>query len=220
MSGSPHIDAAWRFNANGQMVLDSAGDATLRAHVGETLLGVQLADERFLPPEVLLARRSPRWVIDDVQRSQQLANGAAYAAALREGTVRLRFAESAAAVEVRPGARGYAGLGSVFWLMTALALVFYLTGAVVVLVQPDERNLLFGLTAAAQTTHLLLIGLDTLPGFDFPVQLAPLDLWLRVSCDIVTGAASVHALSVYPRRLPYQGLIAVTSWALGARASS
>jgi signal transduction histidine kinase len=104
----------------------------------------------------------------------------------------------------------------VFWLMTALALVFYLIGAVVVLVQPDERNLLFGLTALAQTIHLLLIGLDTLPGFEYPAQLAPLDLWLRVSCDIVTGAASLHALSVYPRRLPFQGLIAVTSWALGA----
>jgi len=215
LSGSPHIDAGWRFNANGQMVLDSAGDPALRAHVGDTLLGVQLADERFLPPEVLLARRSPRWVIDDVQRSQQLANGAAFAAALREGSVRLKFAESAAAVEVHPGPRGYAGLGSVFWLMTALALVFYLTGAVVVLVQPDERNLLFGLTAAAQTTHLLLIGLDTLPGFDFQLQMAPLDLWLRVSCDIITGAASVHALSVYPRRLPFQGLIAVASWAVG-----
>jgi len=25
----------------------------------------------------------------------------------------------------------------------------------------------------------------------------------------------VHALSVYPRRLPFQGLIAVTSWAVG-----
>ncbi|HEY6510593.1 MAG TPA: histidine kinase, partial [Burkholderiaceae bacterium] len=216
LSGSPHIDAGWRFNANSQMVLDSAGDAALRAHVGETLMGVQLADGRFLPPEVLLARRSPRWVIDDVQRSQQLANGAAFAAALREGTVRLKFAETAVVVEARTAARGYAGLGSVFWLMTALALVFYLTGAVVVLVQPDERNLLFGLTALAQTTHLLLIGLDTLPGFDFPARLAQMDLWLRVSCDIVTGAASVHALSVYPRRLPYQGLIAVTSWALAA----
>jgi len=31
----------------------------------------------------------------------------------------------------------------------------------------------------------------------------------------VTGAASVHALAVYPRRLPFQGLIAVASWAVG-----
>jgi signal transduction histidine kinase len=54
-----------------------------------------------------------------------------------------------------------------------------------------------------------------LPGFDLPAQLAHLDLWLRVSCDVITGAASVHALSVYPRRLPFQGLIAVTSWAVG-----
>ena len=215
LSASPHIDAGWRTNANGQMVLDSAGDSTLRAHIGETLVGVVLPDGRVLPPDVLLARRSPRWVIDDLQRSQQLANGAAYSAALRDGSVHLKLAESATPVEVRTLTRGYAGLGSVFWLMTALALVFYLTGAVVVLVEPDERNLLFGLTALAQTTHLLLIGLDTLPGFDFPARLAHLDLWLRVSSDVITGAASVHALSVYPRRLPFQGLIAVTSWAVG-----
>jgi len=215
LSASPHVDASWRSSANGQVVLDSAGDPDLRMHVGETLAGVLLADGRWLPPEVLLARRSPRWVLDDTLRDQQLAHGAAFSAALREGSVRLKFLESPAPVEVRTVARGYAGLGSVFWLMTALALVFYLTGAVVVLVQPDERNLLFGLTALAQTSHLLLIGLDTLPGFEFPAQLAPLDLWLRVSCDIVTGATSVHALSVYPQRLPFQGLIAVTSWAIG-----
>ncbi|HEY6354744.1 MAG TPA: histidine kinase, partial [Burkholderiaceae bacterium] len=133
LSGSPHIDAGWRTNANGQMVLDSAGDAALRAHVGEALLGVVMADGRFLPPDVLLPRRSPRWVVDDVQRSQQLANGAAFSGALREGAVRLKLADTAAMVEMRTAARGYAGLGSVFWLMTALALVFYLTGAVVVL---------------------------------------------------------------------------------------
>ena len=154
------------------MVLDSAGDAALRAHVGETLLGVQLADERFLPPEVLLARRSPRWVVDDVQRSQQLANRSRLRRrAARAARVRLKFAERPPRSRCARARAAIAGLGSVFWLMTALALVFYLTGAVVVLVQPDERNLLFGLTALAQTTHLLLIGLDTLPGFDFPAQL-------------------------------------------------
>lgn len=215
LSASPHIDAGWRSNVNGQMVLESASDPGLRAHIGQTLAGVVLAGGDLLPPEVLLARRSPRWVVDDTLREQLLANGAAYAGALRQGGVKLKFAEAVAPVEVRTVTRGYAGLGSVFWLMTALALVFYLTGAVVVLVQPDARNLLFGLTAVAQTTHLLLIGLDTLPGFDFPALLAPLDLWLRVSCDIVTGAATVHALSIYPRRLPHQGALALASWAVG-----
>ena len=108
-----------------------------------------------------------------------------------------------AAVDVRTVPRGYAGLGSMFWLLTALALVLYLIGAVVVLAQPDERNLLYGLTALAQTTQ---------PAVDRPrhaagVRLcrrgwAQLDLWLRIACDLVTGAACVHALSVHPRRLP------------------
>jgi signal transduction histidine kinase len=125
------------------------------------------------------------------------------------------MAESGALVEVRTVPRGYAGLGSMFWLMTALALVFYLIGAVVVLVHPDERNLLYGLVALAQTTHLLLIGLDTLPAFGVPARWAALDLWVRIACDVVTGAACVHALGVHPRRLPFQGLIAVAAWALG-----
>src|SRR5512138_1060224 len=215
LSATPFVDAGWRTNASGQLVVASAGDANLRAHVGETVLGVLAFDGRLLPPDVLLTRRSPRWVVDDTMRTQQLADGAAFSSALRTGTVQLKLAESAAPVDVRTVARGYAGLGSMFWLMTALALVFYLIGAVVVLVEPDERNLLYGLTALVQTTHLLLIGLDTLPGFGFPSQLAPLDLWLRISCDVITGAASVHALSVHPRRLPFQGLIAVASWAIG-----
>ena len=215
LSATPFVDAAWRTNAKGQLVLASSGDPQVQKFIGETVLGVMNHDGRLLPPEVLLARRSPRWVLDDIERRQYLTDGAAFAKAVQQVAVPLRLAESGATVDVRTVPRGYAGLGSMFWLMTALALVFYLIGAVVVLVQPDERNLLYGLAALAQTTHLLLIGLDTLPGFGMPARWAQMDLWLRIACDVVTGAACVHALSVHPRRLPFQGLISVSVWAVG-----
>ncbi|HYJ97193.1 MAG TPA: ATP-binding protein [Burkholderiaceae bacterium] len=215
LSATPFVDAAWRTNAKGQLVLASSGDPQVQKFIGETVLGVMNHDGRLLPPEVLLARRSPRWVLDDIERRQYLTDGAAFAKAVQQDAVPLRLAESGATVDVRTVPRGYAGLGSMFWLMTALALVFYLIGAVVVLVQPDERNLLYGLAALAQTTHLLLIGLDTLPGFGMPARWAQMDLWLRIACDVVTGAACVHALSVHPRRLPFQGLISVSVWAVG-----
>ncbi|HEX6721892.1 MAG TPA: histidine kinase, partial [Burkholderiaceae bacterium] len=168
LSATPFVDAAWRTNAKGQLVLAGSGDAQAQKFIGETVLGVAAEGGGLLPPEVLLARRSPRWVLDDAERRQYLTDGAAFAKVVQQDAVRLRLAESGATVEVRTVQRGYAGLGSMFWLMTALALVFYLIGAVVVLVQPDERNLLYGLVALAQTTHLLLIGLDTLPGFGMP----------------------------------------------------
>ena len=215
LSATPFVDAAWRTNAKGELVLAGSGDAQAQKFIGETVLGVAAEGGGLLPPEVLLARRSPRWVLGDAERRQELSNGAALAKAVQGGSVQLRMAESGALVEVRTVQRGYAGLGSMFWLMTALALVFYLIGAVVVLVHPDERNLLYGLVALAQTTHLLLIGLDTLPAFGVPARWAALDLWLRIACDVVTSAACVHALSVHPRRLPFQGLIAVSAWALG-----
>jgi hypothetical protein len=215
LAAMPYIDATWRTGANGQLILSGSSDAQLRPHFGQIVLGVVAPDGRLLPADVLQSRRSPRWTVDDAARAQQVEDGDALAQALALGTLRLRLADTATDIDVPTVPRGYAGLGSMFWLMTALALVFYLIGAVVVLVQPDERNLLYGLMALMQTAHLLLIGLDTLPALGVPAQWARLDLWLRVTCDVVTGAACVNALGVHPRRLPFHGLIAVTPWAIG-----
>ncbi len=85
-----------------------------------------MANGRVTAADALLLRRSPRWVVDDARRSQQLANGDALAQALRDGTVRLKLAERPRWWRFARRPRGYAGLGSVFWLMTALALVFYI----------------------------------------------------------------------------------------------
>jgi signal transduction histidine kinase len=215
LAATPFIDATWRTGANGQLILAGSSDPELRPHFGQIVLGVVAADGRLLPADLLQSRRSLRWTVDDGARAQQIEDGDALARSLAQGKVRLRLSEAAADIDVPTVARGYSGLGSMFWLMTALALVFYLIGAVVVLVQPDERNLLYGLVALVQTAHLLLIGLDTLPTFGVPAQWARLDLWLRVACDVITGAASVHALGVHPRRLPFHGLIAVVPWAVG-----
>ena len=77
LSATPFVDAAWRTNAKGQLVLASSGDPQVQKFIGETVLGVVAADGRLLPTEVLLARRSPRWVLDDAERQQHLADGAA-----------------------------------------------------------------------------------------------------------------------------------------------
>ena len=129
LSATPFVDAAWRTNGDGQLVLNGSGDPQVQKFIGETVLGVVAADGRLLPTEVLLARRSPRWVLDDAERQRTWSTAPRSRKAVHQGAVPLRLAESAATVEVRTVPRGYAGLGSMFWLMTALALVFYLIGS-------------------------------------------------------------------------------------------
>jgi len=215
VASTPYLDASWRTAADGQLILAGSGDPMLQPHIGHALIGVVAADGHLLPPEVLQTRRSLRWTVDDAVRAQQIDERDALTQALAQGQLRLRMADAVADIDVATVPRGYAGLGSMFWLMTALALVFYLIGAVVVLVRPDVRNLLYCAMALAQTTHLLLIGLDTLAAFGVPASWARLDLLTRVACDLVTGAAGVHVLSLYPRRLPTHSLIALGAWAVG-----
>jgi hypothetical protein len=124
LSATPFVDATWRTNAKGQWC--STAPATRRCSSSSAKpCSAWSRPTSAATAEVLLSRRSPRWVLDDVGRRHQLADGAAFARVVQQGAVRLRLAESGAIAEVRTVPRGYAGLGSLFWLMTALALVFY-----------------------------------------------------------------------------------------------
>ncbi len=207
----------WRTNAKGQLVLASSGDPQVQKFIGETVLGVMNHDGRLLPPEVLLARRSPRWVLDDVERRQYLTDGAAFAKAVQQDAVRLRLAESGATVDVRTVPRGVrrAGLDV---LADDRARAGALSGrrggraGAARRAQPAlradgavhrPRNLLFiGRRTRCRGSAAERVGRKWTCGCASPSTWSP-------------AAACVHALTVHPRRLPFQGLISVSVWAVG-----
>jgi signal transduction histidine kinase len=213
LAGTHYIDVNWRVSSTGQIELLSSGDAQLRQRAGQYLRGLETADGHMLPAQTLASRPSPRWIVDDEERAQQIVLEAQLAAAMEQPSVRLHF-DGVAPIDIKPVPRGYAGLGAPFWLLTALALVLYLIGAVVVLVRPDERNLLYGLIALCQTTNLLLIALESLQGFGLPLGIGEVNSLVRLGCDVITGAAILHAISVHPRQVPHRKVIAGFGWAL------
>ena len=211
LAGIPHVDAVWRATAQGQLELVSSRDVRLQELEGRPLLGIAGADGSVLTVDALALQRSPRWLVSDAQRERhaRLQDQLAHLFAQRE--VRLFFHDGTT-LAVKPHPRGVGGLGTLFWLLGALALLLYLIAWVVLLARPSLRNLIYAAMALAQAGNLVFIAVESAPGLGMPVGFAQADLLARISFDLLTGAALVHATSIHPRRLPGWPLLGAGAW--------
>ncbi|WP_284620074.1 sensor histidine kinase [Aquabacterium humicola] len=213
LAGLPYIDAQWRSIGASGIELVSSSDPALRTKVGQRLVAIERADGRRTEVDARLLQRSPRWTVGDGDRQRQLALQEDIGRALRDTSLRLVF-DDRSAVDVKPVPRGFAGLGSLFWLLCALALVLYLIAAVVALAAPGIANLLYAMVATSQSVNLVLIAVESMPGLGISSGFGQLSLDLRTLCDLVSAAAILHACLVHPARLPRAGWLALAGWVL------
>ncbi len=210
----PVIEAQWQPGPRGQMVLQSSSDPALASLQGRTLVRIEGAGTA-LDLRDGLRLGSPRWTVDDSLRAQRVQARRTINRLFAYGPLMLRFDDNTLA-QVQPQPRGYGGLGLTFWLLAAPALMLFLVGAVVVLAKPVTCNLLFALMAVCQSAGLLWIGMESGavigPVWSFVVD----DLPWRLSLDLVTGAAAVHAFALYPKRLAVRNGVAALAWGLAA----
>src|SRR5204862_5991432 len=108
--------------------------------------------------------------------------------------------------------RGFAGLGGMFWLLSAFALVLYLVAMVVLLARPTGLNLMYAVMALCQTGNLVFIAVESTLELALPSPFPRLDMPLRTAFDLVTAAAMINAICLHPRRLPGSGWIALSGW--------
>jgi len=211
MANNPHVAAEWRTVTDGRLELVFSPLTMLKDHLGSELTAIAGPDGHAVPFDAIALTHSNRWTSDDATRAKLDAARAAAAAALHAGEVILIFKDgSQVSVPVRP--RGYAALGSMFWLMCAFAMVLYLVGWIVPLVQPQGRNLLYSVMAHAQAAQLLLSAVASVPGLALPPLLVPSEPVLRTLLDAMTGAAIVTACAWHPTRLPGRQLMAAAVW--------
>jgi len=210
--GDPqHIDATWRANAQGQLELAATSDPLLQAYVGRALIGIVGGDVSVAVADVLTLQRSSRWMISDADRERHRAMHEQIAAALSQQSVKLFFSDGDM-VELQLQRRGFSGLGGMFWMLSALALVLYLVSMVVLLAQPNGLNLLYAVMALCQTGNLVFIAVESTLELALPMPFPALDMPLRMGFDLVTAAAVINAVCLHPRRLPGAGWIAVGAW--------
>ncbi|MEP7102759.1 MAG: histidine kinase, partial [Burkholderiales bacterium] len=210
---APHIDASWRVDAEGRIVLDAAQDPALIPHVGQVLKGMRAGDTAVLLNDALALQRSPRWVIDDAQRARQLGLHEQLTRVLAQDEVTLVFADGRDA-ELHPAARGLGGLSILFWLLSVFSLGLYLVAMVVLLAHPSGRNLVYAVMALCQTGNLLFIAVESTLEFGLQAPFTRLDLPVRMAFDLITAAAMVNAACLHPRRLPGSGWIALIGWGI------
>ena len=210
---APSIGAVWRVDTPGHIELAASADPALRAHIGQTLVGVVDETGATIPPDALELQRSLRWVVDDAERARQRGLHAQLSAALTQGRVQLVFAGGATA-DVHPAPRGWTGLPLLFWVLVLSALALYLMAVVVVLALPSGRTLAYAVMALCQSANLLFIAIETVCDFGLPGRFAQLDLSARMAFDLFTAAAMVTATCLHPRRLPGSGWIALAGWVL------
>jgi signal transduction histidine kinase len=207
----PHLDAAWRANSLGQLELAASGDAQLKPHVGRALIGIVGGDVSVAVPDALTLQRSSRWLISDYDRERHRGLHERIADALSEPDLKLFFSDGDM-VQLKLQRRGFAGLGGMFWMLSAFALVLYLVAMVVLLAKPTGRNLLYTLMALCQTGNLAFIAVESTLELALPRPFPALDMPLRMTFDLITAAAMVNAACVHPRRLPSAGWIALVAW--------
>jgi signal transduction histidine kinase len=211
LAASPMLDAAFQAGPQGQLTLVGSSLPDLEAHIGRPLVAVVGADGRRVAVDALALQRSPRWQVDDNRRVQQVRQQEGLAQVFASGRATLVFADGATLGVATP-ARGFAGLGLVFWPVTALALLLYLVGVVVVLVRPQPRNWLYLVMALCQTGTLLFIAIESMRGLGLPAGASANALLPRLGFDLFTAAAGVHAFALHPRRVPHANALAGAGW--------
>lgn len=207
----PSIQADWRLTPALRIELVAASDPALARHTGRGLVAVEGSDGSRQVADVHLARRSLRWMVDSADRARQAQAQDRLAGTLAAGRLHLHF-DDGGRVEVTPAPRGFAGLGALFWLLCALALVVYLIGAVIALAAPNVANLLYAVVALAQSGNLALIATESLSGLGTAPGFAQTDLALRTLLDMITAAAVVHASLTHPTRLPHARVWLSATW--------
>ena len=211
LAGMPYLDSQWSATQEGQLLMHASANPVLARMGGQTLQTLAAPDVRPVPVDISLLQRSPRWQVSDHAREQMVRQHQALSVALASGRVQMEF-DSGEQIEAMAVPRGYAGLGWMFWVLSAAALVLYLVGWVVALAKPLLYNQLFLLMSLCQAANLVAIATETLPGLGVPAGLMALDLPLRLALDACTGAAIVHAFTLYPTRLPFAPRLAWAVW--------
>ncbi len=215
LARAPYIDVTWRATATPEVQLLASGHAELKGMRGATLSAIGPADGHALAADQLSVMRSPRWSVNADERQRMLATQQRLTQMIDDGKVVLRFGDGRE-LSVKPVPRGLAGLGVLFWLLMAVAMLLMAVGAVVAIARQRSRNALYMVMCFSQAANLMLTAVECLPGMGLPGGFSSQALWARSACDLITLAAAVHIATLHPLRLPFGPAMAVAGWLVAA----
>jgi signal transduction histidine kinase len=211
LARSPFYELRLLAEPGGPVLLAEQSHSRLAPYAGAELRSLRAADgSQWIVSDALL-QRSPRWTVDDSERARQEGAQAWLGRALKLGPLTLDLSDGQS-LSLPPQERGFRHLGWALWPLAVLALVLWLVAAALLLLRWRARNLLYMLMALSQAASLLAGAMQSLPGLGLPAGWAALDFPLRLSLDLITAAAVLHAAAVHPVRVPFAPRVAALAW--------
>jgi len=211
-----------------QPMLDPAAAGTA---IGSDVVGFQL--QGSLPPGVAeppldkarivdaawLNQPLTRWY-SDTSNARRTIEAQVKTAALLSSSGWVSFVHADGLHSTRQvGARGWQGLGIVFWPLVAAALLLYLMASAVWLARPHQRNALYLLLAWSQAAQVVGLAVAALPGLSPAHGVLAQALPVIAIAELAAAALLVQTLGQHPRRLPQQRLWVAGVW-LGVAAGA
>ncbi|TAK88686.1 MAG: hypothetical protein EPO09_18005, partial [Aquabacterium sp.] len=171
LSTQPHLPFNLRATPEGQIKIQGADYPPLVHLEGRILDGLRLdlpvntgVQTLYAPIELLSLQRSERWLIDPDLRQRHLQLHQRMNALLAQAgssnlTVNVDLLHAPdEPVSISPV--GWSGLSPLFWLLSLLALAVFGVGIVVLLAEPQWRNMAFAVLAMSQAGQLLFIAIE------------------------------------------------------------
>ena len=215
--GQPKLPMTLRGTPDGLVRIQAVDYPTLQRLEGRILTGVEWhspGTDAASPPlrvatiELLLLQRSARWISDEQSRRRFFQEHRALARLLQDWqadkglTVDLVF-QTGPKESVLIAPRGLMGLSPLFWILSLLSLMVYAVGAVVLLANPQLRNVAFAVMALCHGIELALIAVSTSLDVFVPQSFLIWDAYTRAVCDLVIAATIVAVAVLHPRRLQH-----------------
>lgn len=243
LTQQPRLPVKLRASADGLVKLDAGTDPAWQSLDGQVVERLRVEPPASgsppawvdVPLELVLLQPSGRWITDPDLRARDLAlhQGMAQlhsdwrlsgASSLR-GELVLRGG-TAHTLTLQP--QGWGGISPLFWILALLALVAHGVGAVVLLANPQWRNLAYWALAMSQSGQLLLMAVEAGLGLFTPAWLFVFETHARIALDLVCCAAMVQVAVLHPKTLAGGTgwamaawlAVAALSWALGDLATA
>ncbi len=211
----PHLNGEWVVTPDGQLELRASAAASLAPHVGKRLDSLSAQGQIVDLRDAALLQRSPRWLIDDADRANQLKLHRGIAKVLAHREVTWTFADGSSVID--PVFRRDIGdLPALFWLLGVCAASLYVLGMAVLLVRPSTANWLYVTMALCQAGNLGFSAFASAFDLGFPPGFLRIDFAARAGFDLIMAAATIHLSSIIPRRIPGAHLGVALAWGVSA----